>query len=210
MNDHAAYLPFHAINEFMRPDFRLSLIRDTLNALPGLSEEHNSKINRLTKRLVKIPGFRNSEKAPALMKVIPMSKAFESSPELVAALLAAWSEANLELRTQVFNMLKERGWEFLSTDQPLTLEMLSADRLRKWPILPVEVDRTKLPGFYTKWPKGEDYEVLYKQFTEMYPEVEASIDKVSLMAVWLTLRLPYQMEDKDEANPESESTTESS
>jgi len=205
MNDHAEYLPFHAINEFMRPDFRLSVVRDTLNALPGLSEEHNNRINRLTKKLVKVPGFRNSEKAPALMKVIPTSKSFEKSPELVAAILAAWSEANAELRMQVYNMLKERGWKFLPTDQPLSMDMLSPELLQKWPILPPEVDRTKLPGFYTHWPKGEDYEKLYKQFTETYPDVEVSIDKVSLMVVWLTLRLPYQIEETEQTNTESES-----
>jgi hypothetical protein len=207
MNEHAEYLPFHAINEFMRPDFRLSLLRDTLTALPDLSEEHNSRINRLTKKLVKITGFRNSEKAPALMKVIPMSKTFEKSPELVAAILAAWSDLNSQLRLEVYEMLIQRGWKYISTDQPLSLDVLSPELLRQWPMLPPQVDRTKLPGFYTRWPKGEDYETLYKHFTETYSNEEVSIDKVSLMVVWLALRLPFEMEEVEDVNPSNASQT---
>ena len=204
MNNQAEYLPFHAINEFMRPDFRLSVVRDTLNALPDLSEEHNNRINRLTKKLVKVPGFRNSDKAPMMMKIIPMSKSFEKSPELVAAILAAWAELNADLRIRVYNLLKERGWSILSTDQPLNMDMISPELFQKWPVLPPEIDRTKLPGFFMRWPKGEDYESLYAQFTETNPNMEISIDKVSLMAVWLTLRLPYQMEESEKTSPENE------
>jgi hypothetical protein len=102
-------------------------------------------------------------------------------------------------------MLKEKGWKYLSTDQPISMEMLSPDRLKEWPILPPEIDRTKLPGFYTRWPSGENFEKLYNQFTESYPDVEFSIDKVSLMVVWLTLRLPYQMEETEQPTIESES-----
>ena len=131
MNNQSEYLPFHAINEFMRPDFRLSVVRDTLNALPDLSEEHNNRINRLTKKLVKVPGFRNSEKAPTMMKIVPMSKSFENSPELVAAILAAWAELNADLRIRVYNLLKERGWSILSTDQPLNMDMISPELLHK-------------------------------------------------------------------------------
>lgn len=207
MNDHAEYLPFHAINEFMRPDFRLIVVRDTLNALPSLSEEHNNRINRLTNKLVKVPGFRNSDKAPALMKVVPMAKSFEKSPELVAAILAAWAELNTELRIQVFTVLKDRGWKTFPTDQPISFEMLSPELLKQWPILPPEIDRTKLPGFYTHWPKGEDYEKLYSHFTKTYPDVHVSIDKVSLMVVWLTLRLPYQMEEVELSSSDNESQT---
>jgi hypothetical protein len=197
MNTSAEYLPFHAINEFMRPDFRLSVVRETLNALPSLSEEHNNQINRLTNKLVKVPGFRNSDKAPAMMKVVPMAKSFEKSPELVAAILSAWAEANNELRFRVYNLLKDRGWAILSTEQPLSKEMLSPEVIQKWPILPPDVDRTKLPGFYTHWPKGEDYDTLYNQFTKTYPDMEISIDRVSLMVVWLSLRLPHQMEERE-------------
>ena len=205
MNEHAEYLPFHAINEFMRPDFRLSVLRDTLNALPNLSEEHNNRINRLTKKLVKIPGFRNSEKAPALMKVVPISKSFEKSPELVAAILSAWSEEHNELRSQVYDILKDMGWRYLPTDQPINMELLSPEQLKEWPMLPPEVDRTKLPGFFIRWPKGDDFEKIYSQFTKTFPGTDVSIDKVSLMVVWLTMRLPYQIEDTEQANINNES-----
>ncbi len=198
--NNAEFLPFHAINEFMRPDFRLSIVRDTLNALPQLSEEHNNRINSLTRKLVKVPGFRNSEKAPVLMRVIPTAKTFEKSADLVSAILAAWCDANQALRDQVHSLLKARGWDCLESNQPFNFEILSSDLLKTWPILPVDVDRTKLPGFYIHWPKGDDYEVLYTHFTELYPDTQISIDQVSLMVVWLSLRLPYQMEDKNIEN----------
>lgn len=207
MSDHTEYLPFHAINEFMRPDFRLSLIREVLNNLPNLSEEHNSRINRLIKKLVKIPGFRNSEKAPAFMKIVPVSKSFEKSPELVAAILAAWADSNADLRIQVYDILNVRGWAILSKEQQINLEMLSPEMLHKWPILPPEIDRTKLPGFYIHWPKGDNFETLYAHFTESYPEVEISIDKVSLMVVWLSLRLPYQLDEIENINVNDEDNT---
>ena len=195
--DNAEFLPFRAINEFMRPDFRLNIIRDTLNALPDLSVEHINKINQLTRNLVKVPGFRNSEKAPALMRVIPTVKAFEKSADLVAAVLAAWCDLNDVLRDQVFALLKSRGWACIEQNDTQNYEALSADLLKSWPILPVHIDRSKLPGFYIRWPKGDDYDVLYKYYTELYPDTQNSIDQVSLMVVWLSLRLPYEMEEKN-------------
>jgi hypothetical protein len=57
------------------------------------------------------------------------------------------------------------------------------------------MNRSKLPGFYTHWPKDEDFEVLYKNFSDLYPDFEASIDKVSLMVVWLSMRLPLQVDE---------------
>lgn len=203
MNKQTEFLPFHAINEFMRADFRLNVVRDTLNSLPNLSEEHNTRINRLIKKLIKVPGFRNSEKAPAMLKIIPTSKSFEKSPELVAAILSAWAELNSDLALRVFNMLIDRGWSTLSTEKPFSVDMISKELLQNWPIFPLDFDRTKLPGFYIRWPKGEDYENLYNQFKEVNSDIDASIDKVSLMAVWLSLRLPYQMEEVENAVSEN-------
>ena len=41
-NKTAQFLPFHAVNEFMRDDYRLEVIRSTLNALPGLPENYRN------------------------------------------------------------------------------------------------------------------------------------------------------------------------
>jgi hypothetical protein len=65
---------------------------------------------------------------------------------------------------------------------------------RGWELLPPEADRTVLPGFLTKWPKGETFEVLNEVFLKMYPGTQASDDDISLMVVWLSGRLPYQFE----------------
>ena len=187
-NKQARFLPFHAINEFMRTDFRAEVVRSALQALPSLPEDQRAQIDKLTRRVVKVPGFRNSTKAPASLRVKPTAEAFEKSAGLVAAILSAWSVAHPDLRAEVFDLLTERGWE----------------------ILPAETDRTKLPGFLSRWPKGEDFETLTAAYAERYPESVASSDEVSLMVVWLSGRLPYELAgDDDEEENEQQSSAQS-
>ncbi len=69
MAEKTEFLPFHAINEFMRPDFRLTVIRDTLTNQSNLDDSHTNMLNQQIKKRVTVPGFRNSDKAPALIKV---------------------------------------------------------------------------------------------------------------------------------------------
>jgi hypothetical protein len=162
------------LNEFMVDDYRLRVVRTTSRPCQ-LYPRTCVKRSTSSQRLVRVPGFRNSLKAPAQLKVRPMAEAFEKNPELVAAILAAWAETQTELRIKVYTLLKARGWE----------------------VLPPEADRTVLPGFLTQWPKGETFEVLNAAFEQMYPGTEASSDDVSLMVVWLSGRLPYQFEDEE-------------
>jgi hypothetical protein len=177
--EEVAFLPFHALNEFMRDDYRLDVIRFTLSALPELPEQFRTPVERLTHQVVKVPGFRNSEKAPLGKRLRPTASAFEKSPALVVAILAAWAEGHPELRQQVFDLLIARGWD----------------------VLPPEADRTQLPGWLTRWPEGESFESIGEAFAERYPGVEANLDDISLMVVWLLVRLPYDIvsEDEDEA-----------
>ena len=124
------FIPFHAINEFMRNDFRLKLIRNTLMSLKQLGRGFSAPIDRLTRKHVTVAGFRNSAKAPATLKSVSMVKAFEKQPKLVSAILNAWAESKSELRQHTYDLLLERGWK----------------------VLPIEADRTKLPGFLSSWP----------------------------------------------------------
>ena len=182
MNDKkVSFLPYHALNEFMNSEYRLDVVRKTLNSLPTLPKRFQSPLNRMIKKVVSVPGFRNSSKAPTQMKVKPLEKAFTKSSELVAAILSAWSEAHAELRQQVYDLLKARDWE----------------------ILHIDTDRTKLPGFLTKWPKDENFEILNNAFLEMYPDTQANSDDISLMVVWLSGRLPYQIEEDEEQTGET-------
>ena len=172
------FIPFNAINEFMRSDYRMILLRSTMLALPNLSQNTQSSINKMTKRHVKVPGFRNSIKAPASVKAVSMIKPFEKEPKLVAAVIAGWAENNHDLRQQVFEILSNLNWK----------------------LLPIEADRTRLPGFLTQWPEEDDYEKIYNDFTNTYPDSDYGIDDVSLMAVWLSLRLPVDKVGKDALN----------
>jgi hypothetical protein len=170
-----SFLPFHAINEFMTAEYRLEVVRSALNSLPGLPEKYNSPINKLTGRLVKIPGFRHSLKAPTPLRIKPTADAFEKNPDLAAAILSAWAEAHANLREKVYTLLQSRNWE----------------------ILPIDAERAMLPGFITIWPHGENFDMLNQAFKEMFPEEAVSTDDVSLMVVWISGRLPYQFTETE-------------
>lgn len=169
------FIPFNAINEFMRNDFRLIVIRNTLLSLNQLDRKFSVPIDQLTKKYVTVPGFRNSAKAPATVKAVAMAKAFEKQPKLVAAILQAWSETLPEFRQKMYDLLTGRGWK----------------------LLPVDFDRTKLPGFLTRWPAEDDYDTLYDAFVLDNPNFEISIDQASLMVVWLSGRLPIDKVEKE-------------
>ena len=198
MGPKAEFLPFHAINEFMRADFRLSVIKEVLSALPKLPDAQRSTIDHLTRKLVKVPGFRSSDKAPVIVKTLPLSKSFEKSPELVGAILAAWADLHNELRQQIYALLTARNWNIFPATESLNVETIATELLQNWAILPPELDRSKLPGFHIWWPKGEDFETLYNDFLTRHPDSDASLDQVALMTVWLTLRLPYHIEGEEE------------
>lgn len=195
MNNEMNFLPFHAINEFMRPDFKLSIIRDVVNNTSLLPPDQASDLSSAVKRGVKIPGFRNSEKAPALVKVMPMLKAFDKSPELVFAIISSWAVIHIDLCQQVFSILQKRNWPTIDTAAGISYATMASDIIEKWPVLPPEVNRKHAPGFLPRWPKGEDFEALFTTYTELFPTSDSSIDQVSLMAVWLTLRLPYEIDE---------------
>lgn len=189
MNEELRFLPFHAINEFMRDDFRLLVIQTVLSNTSSLDDKQRNQLSKLINKHVKIPGFRNPAKAPTTIKLIPVVKAFEKTPDLVAQILSLWAECHTSLRDEVYELLKSRDWSFIQESFEIK------DLLADWRILPFNTDRRKLPGFYPIWPKGENFEVLYDNYTNMFPDSEFDIDSVSLMVVWLTMRLPYQVED---------------
>jgi hypothetical protein len=172
----ARFLPFDAINEFMRDDYRMTVVREVLNGMPNLPEEQRLLLEQMTRRVVKVPGFRNSAKAPVALRLRATADAFAKSAPLVAGILLAWGDLHAPLRQKIHDLLKERGW----------------------PVFPPEADRTQMPGFMVTWPKGEDFDTLVTAFKEQYPEDESSSDDISLMVVWVSVRLPYQMEDEDE------------
>jgi hypothetical protein len=179
MNDETTELiPFHALNEFMRSDYRLHVVRTALSAMPKLPAELRSPLEQMVKKHVKVPGFRNSDKAPARLKATPAAQVFEKNPEMTGAVLSAWAEVQSELRQQVYDMLAERGWQ----------------------VLPLEAKRIRLPGFFINWPESEDFEILHQDFAARYPDSNAGPDDISLMVVWIGMRLPYQKIDDTPEN----------
>lgn len=176
------FLPFHAINEFMLPDFRLNVIQTVLTGIEKLPRERRNNINSHIKKAVQVPGFRNSLLAPAPIKARSSVSAFERRPDFVANVLQGWTELKPELRQKVYDFLKAREWE----------------------ILPAEADRTKLPGFIPAWPKGQDYDVLGQAYAEMFPGEQPDENDLRLMIVWLANRLPYDMYAGEEEEGEEE------
>lgn len=175
-----SFLPFNALNEFMRDDFRHQVVLTVLQALPSLPEQNQAAVNRLLKKMMSIPGFRNSLAAPLSLKLKPAISAFEKSSALSAAILAAWAATKPELQQNVYDLLTERGWE----------------------VLPLEADRTKLPGFLSTWPAADDFEKINQFFREHFPESIVTTDDVSLMAVWISGRLPMETVEPDTGEDE--------
>ena len=171
----AQFIPFNAINEFMRNDFRLIVVRETLLSLDKLERKFSAPVDQLTKKHVTVAGLRNSTKAPATVRAVATIKPFEKQPKLVAVILQAWCQIHLELRQLIYELLTDRGWK----------------------LLPADFDRTKLPGFLTRWPAEDDYETLYDAFVQANPDFDASIDQTSLMVVWLSGRLPIDKVQKE-------------
>ncbi len=178
MNDKKiAFLPFHAINEFMLDDYRQQVITFVLASRQSLPAETSRRLTSLIQKHVTVPGFRNANKAPVAVQRKPAIKAFQKSPQFAAGVLAAWAELHPELRQQTYNLLTARGWE----------------------LLPPDADRTRLPGFMTVWPAGEHFETLVTAFREAYPDSDVGEDDISLMTVWLGGRLPYTQEGESDA-----------
>ena len=179
------FFPFHGINEYMLADFRLNVIQTVLANLDKLPGERRSAINGLIKRNLQVPGFRNSAMAPAGVKARAAVTPFERRPDFAAQILQGWSELHPELRQKVYDFLKAREWD----------------------VLPHEADRTKLPGFMTVWPEGQNYDVLDAAFAEMFPDDKPENNDLRLMIVWIANRLPYNMygeEDEGEIEEEEE------
>ncbi|HEX2979381.1 MAG TPA: hypothetical protein VHO48_03850 [Anaerolineaceae bacterium] len=179
--DKMQFLPFNAINEFMRPDFRQEVIHRVLTGFNSLSDGQRNHLGKLLRQAVSVPGFRNSLQAPLSVRMRPTISAFESRAPVTAAIISAWAELHADLREKIHTLLTSRGWE----------------------ILPGDADRTQLPGFFTAWPANENFDNLQKAFVEAYPDGNENLDDISLMAVWVGLRLPYNTEGEDNNEAEA-------
>lgn len=179
-NKQVQFLPFHAINDFMLDDYREQVVRLVLSSTDQLPQEQQISLEKLTRKRVSIPGFRNSAKAPVNLRLKGTIESFEKSPPLAAAILSAWAELHPVLRQQVYSLLLAQEWE----------------------ILPIEADRTKLPGFLPYWPFEQDFDSLYQAYQSANPESQVEQNDVSLMVVWLSTRLPYHKSENDEIQDE--------
>jgi len=182
MNTKAEFLPFHAINEFMMDDYRKEVLKTVIGKLKELPGERQRKISGLIRRNVKVQGFRNSSLAPLPLKIKGAVENFEKSPVFVAEILEGWCELNKDLSEIIFGFLNERNWE----------------------TLPVETDRSKLPGFLTRWPANETFDGLISAFHEKHKEFEVSDNDISLMVVWISNRLPYDLAEEPEEESEED------
>ena len=177
-NKEVQFAQFHTINEFMIDEYRVQVLQDVLGNLDKIP--HNKKaVAGQIKRHVKIPGFRNSNQAPLPLKVKGAVKTYKNNPEFVAHILSGWAELHQDLSRNVYNFLASREWE----------------------LLPLETDRTKLPGFMITWPEDESFDVLTDAYLDYdKDEQQQNDDDIRLMIVWLSTRLPYQISHAQEEN----------
>lgn len=164
------FVPFHAINNFMILDYKQHVLMDVFNHLDQLENSRKGRYLSVVRKSLSIPGFRNSSMAPLPMKIKAALSAFEKNPEYVIQTIACWAEIHTELRQKVYDLLVQRDWK----------------------LLPVDADRSVLPGFQTKWHPTDTYEVINQAFDEKYGEGSETADDVRLMTVWLSNRLPFE------------------
>ena len=172
----AQFIPFHAVNEFMRDDYRLSILQEVMSHLEDCNKDKIMRVNRLFVKGVQIPGFRNSSLAPVAVRIKHCVGLFEKSHEFAALMIECWSERHRGLKQAVWQLLDARNWK----------------------PFPIEVDRTQLPGFMVNWPKGDTFDQFIKSITESNPELNESDDNISLMVVWVGNKLPYNLFDEAE------------
>lgn len=165
------YLPFNAINEFMRDDYRLIILHETITHLNDTSPEQQKEISKLISQYVKIPGFRKSNLAPAAMKAKNSVALFQQSAAFSSKIVETWSSIHPKLKEIVWDVLTEKGWEPASLDS----------------------DRTALPGFQIHWPKADTFEAISTAVRKLAPDLSETDDDISLMAVWIGNRLPYDL-----------------
>lgn len=171
----AQFLPWSAINAFMLSEFQVEVINDVLGNYDSLSSEQRTGLNQQIKRNVKLNGFRNPLAAPLSIRVRGSVDVFEKNAHFAFLVLSSWCDLHRVLRDAVYQMLTDRGWL----------------------LLPVDTDRSKIPGFLTQWPKEDEFDVLTPAFRERNPEMtEFSDNQISLMEVWLSGRLPYELVEK--------------
>lgn len=164
-------LQFHAVNEFMREDYRLAVLQEVFSALDQCTTIQKQLILRMFSKNVTVPGFRNSGLAPLSIKIKNSPSLFERSHDFSATIMECWSNLHPELKSAMHALLSERGW------------MLQ----------PLEIDRSLLPGFQIDWPKTDNFENLIKAIHEAHPDLKESDDNISLMAVWVGNKLPYNL-----------------
>ena len=174
--DKVAFLPWSAINAFMLEEFQLEVIKDVLTGYEYLESEQRRSLNAQIKRGVRVPGFRNSTTAPIGIRIKNSIEFFEKNAAFAGNVLSAWTVIHADLAEKVHAMLEGREWQ----------------------ILPLNAARENLPGFLTQWPQEDEFEVLCAAFRELYPdEQQYSDNQVSLMSVWLSGRLPYELVEKE-------------
>lgn len=164
------FIPFNAINEFMIDSYRNKVLQTAFTGINSIPASLKSNLLGTVKRSVNVPGFRNSAQAPARIIATHSAKAFERIPEFTGQVLTAWALLHQELAVRVHQVLTGMGWE----------------------LLPIDADRTRLPGFLTRWPDQANYDTLGEAYKAQFPENQEDENDLRLMAVWLSGRLPIE------------------
>ena len=104
------YLPFNAINEFMRDDYRLAILSEIFTNFEKLSSAQRSHIGKFVSKYATIQGFRNANLAPVGRKAKACVTLFERSSEFAAEIVDSWVSLHNDLAETVFSLLTEKKW----------------------------------------------------------------------------------------------------
>jgi len=165
------YLPFKAVNVYMQPDYRKSVVEYLLTHIKKLKANDKARLIAAIKKYVKVNGFRNPTLAPLSLKVNAYTQAFEKESSLVRITLELWVLLQKKLQTNVKSFLQTKKWKCLSMDR----EILDDEE-----------------AFLPKWPKSQTSEKVFKAFKKVFPDFKTNQDDVSLMTIWISGHLPTE------------------
>ena len=163
------FLPIKAINVYMQPDFKRSVIDEVLSNTEQLSDQNRRKLLMAVKRYVRVKGFRNPNTAPLSMKTKAFFEAFEKESALIRITLDLWAAFHEQLATNIKDLLEKAKWRFQPLDEGI---------------------RDDGAAFIVGWPEGQNFETIYKAYTSQFADTPASKDEVSLMTIWVSGLLP--------------------
>ncbi len=163
-------LQISTIFECMNPEYHEAVVKRALNSQNKVSKEARGLLNSAIREYIRVDGYKNTDRAPALYLKKPVLKAVTQSDKLAGAVLKVWAESHDALGDVVVKHLEDLAMLAEYPD-------LSGNRFRgTW--------------FCDAWARETD------KILERHGEFDK--DDVALMLCYVSGKIPGSRETKDD------------